>query len=53
MSTVWRPRRFRKTVRQGGARHIGQIADGLVYRIGRRAISFHLSRAAETTGMKH
>ena len=30
--------------------HIGGIADAVVCQIGRRAISFHLSRAAETTG---
>ncbi len=35
-----------------GWRHIGEVADGVVHRIGRRAISFHLSRAAETTGPK-
>ena len=34
----------------GGWRHVGVVADGVVHRIGRRAISFHLSRAAETTG---
>ena len=34
----------------GGWRHIGGIVDGVLHRIGRRAISFHLSRAAETTG---
>ena len=34
----------------GGWHHIGEIADGVVHRIGRQAISFHLSRAAETTG---
>ena len=34
----------------GGWRHIGEVVDGVVHRIGRRAISFHLSRAAETTG---
>ncbi len=33
-----------------GWRYIGEIADGVVHRIGRRAISFHLSRASETTG---
>ncbi len=33
-----------------GWRHIGEIVDGVVHRIGLRAISFHLSRAAETTG---
>ena len=31
-------------------RHIGEIADGVVHRIGRRAIAFHLNHAAETTG---
>ncbi len=31
-------------------RHIGAIADGVIHRIGRRSISFHLNRAAETTG---
>ena len=34
----------------GGWRHVGGVADGVVHRIVRRAISFHLSRAAETTG---
>ncbi len=34
----------------GGWRHVGGVADGVIHRIGRRAISFHLSRAAETTG---
>ena len=34
----------------GGWRQIGEIVDGVVNRIGRRAISFHLSRAVETTG---
>ena len=34
----------------GRWRHIGGIVDGVIHRIGRRAISFHLSRAAETTG---
>ena len=34
----------------GGWRQIGEVADGVVHRIGRQAISFHLSRAAETTG---
>ena len=34
----------------GGWRHIGEIADGVIHRIGRRAISFHLCRATETTG---
>ncbi len=33
-----------------GWRRISEIADGVVHRIGRRAISFHLTRAAETTG---
>lgn len=33
-----------------GWRHIGEVADGVGHRIGRRAISFHLSRAEETTG---
>ena len=33
-----------------GWRHIGEVADGVVHRIGRLAISFHLSRAVETTG---
>ena len=34
----------------GGWRHVGGVADGVIHRIGRRAISFHLSRASETTG---
>ncbi len=37
-------------IKPDGWRHIGEIADGVVHRIGRRAISFHLSRAAATTG---
>ncbi len=43
-------KRFRKPARQEGPHHIGEIVDRVVHRIGRRAISFHLSRAAETTG---
>ena len=43
-------KRFRKPARHGGPRHIGEIVDRVVHRIGLRAISFHLSRAAETTG---
>ncbi len=45
-------KRFRKPVRHESDtwRHIGEIADGVLHRIGRRAISFHLTRAAETTG---
>ncbi len=34
----------------GGWQHIGGIVDGVIHRIGRRAISFHLRRATETTG---
>ncbi len=37
-------------IKPDGWRHIGRIADGVIHRIGRRAISFHLSRAVETTG---
>ncbi len=48
MSVVSPPRHARDDV--GGWRPIGKIADGVVHRIGRRAIAFHLSRAAETTG---
>ena len=33
-----------------GWRHVGEIAGGVVHQIARRAISYHLSRAAETTG---
>ncbi len=33
-----------------GWRQIGEIVDGVVHRIGRRAISFHLSRAAASGG---
>ena len=42
--------RISNAIKPDGWRHIGGIADGVVHRIGRRAISFHLSRAAETTG---
>ncbi len=50
MHNLCHPTRFRKPARHGGPRHIGEIADGVVRSIGLRAISFHLSRAAETIG---
>ena len=41
-------------VRNGGDRwrHIGGVADGVVRRIGLRAIRFHLNRAAASGGRK-
>ncbi len=48
MNTVTPPRHVRDN--GSGWRHIGGVADDVLHRIGRRAISFHLSRAAETTG---
>lgn len=48
MNAITPPRHVRDD--GGGWRHISEIADGFVHRIGRRAISFHLSRAAENTG---
>ncbi len=48
MNAVTPPRH----VRDDGSRwrHIGGVADGVIHRIGRRAIAYHLSTAAETTG---
>ena len=43
-------KRFRKPARQEGPHHIGEIADGVVRRIGFQAIRFHLSRAAVSGG---
>ncbi len=39
-------------VRDNGGewQHIGSVVDGVIHRIGRRGISFQVSRAAETTG---
>ena len=34
----------------GGWRHVGGVADGVVRRIGLRAIRFHLDRAARSSG---
>ena len=34
----------------GGWRHVGGVADGVVRRIGLRAIRFHLNRAAASGG---
>ena len=33
-----------------GWQHIGAVGDGVIHRIGRQAIAFHLSRAAKTNG---
>ncbi len=35
---------------EGGWRHVGGVADGVVRRIGLRAIRVHLDRAAESSG---
>ncbi len=43
-------KRFRKPARQEGPHHIGEIADGVVRRIGFQAIRFHLNRAAASGG---
>ena len=48
MNAVSPPRHARDD--DGGWRHIGGIADGVLHRIGRRAVAFHLSRAAGTSG---
>lgn len=37
-------------VRDGAWRHVGGVADGVVHRIGLRAIRFHLDRAAASGG---
>ena len=37
-------------VRDGGWRHVGGVADGVVRRIGLRAIRVHLDRAAGSSG---
>ena len=34
----------------GGWRHVGGVADGVVHRIGLRAIRIHLDRAARSSG---
>ena len=34
----------------GGWRHVGEVADGVVRRIGLRAIRAHLDRAARSSG---
>ncbi len=33
-----------------GWQHVGAVVDGLILRIGRQAIAFHLSRAAKANG---
>ena len=50
MDNLCHLKRFRKPARRGGPRHIGEIADGVVRRIGFRAIRFHLNRAAASGG---